>query len=283
MRTFLDLLYRELPSQEAYLTLTAIHPDKSRPAPSRHLRLNDPGLDDALQRLTQMQALGYGAFFGVATRRANLGRWTRGGRADLSLLPALFADLDQPTTNLERFPIPPTFTVSSGRGRHLYWLLAQPTADFARAETLMRGLARMLHGDPMTSPQALRLPGSLNTKYQPARPCELLEAEPHRLYQLADFEELLSPPSAPTTIRTSAPSGDWLDTRKQDIAHILMRDYEGFLKSNGWIASLCPCGHERDHPGAHFSYHPGLGVARCFGRHGKMLVKDLWQVLGARR
>jgi len=285
MRAFLNLLYRELPGQESYLTLTAIHPDKAHPAPSRHIRLDDgAGLEDALTRLSRMQDLGYGAFFGVATRRADLGRWTRGGRADLALLPALFADVDKPDVNLERFPLPPTLTVSSGRGLHLYWMLAQPTHDFTRAETIMRGLARVLNGDSMTAPQALRLPGSLNTKYTPARRCELLEAEPHRLYQLADFEELLQPPPpAPRRVQTAALRGDWLETRKQDIAHILLNEYQGVMKPNGWIASLCPCGHEKDSPGRHFNYHPGIGVARCFGKHGKMLVKDLWGVLGARR
>lgn len=285
MRTFLNLLYRELPGQESYLTLTAIHPDKAHPAPSRHIRLDDEvGLDDALIRLSRMQDLGYGAFFGVATRRADLGRWTRGGRPDLALLPALFADVDKPTPYADIFSPPPTLTVSSGRGLHLYWMLAQPTHDFTRAETIMRGLARVLNGDSMTAPQALRLPGSLNTKYTPARPCELRSMEPHRLYQLDDFKEVIRSPEPLQKPRPALPaSGSTLNARKQEIAHILIRDYQGFLKSNGWIASLCPCGHEKDSPGAHFNYHPGIGVARCFGRHGRMLVKDLWQVLGARR
>src|SRR5450631_1999794 len=81
----------------AFLTLTAIHPDGRHPAPSRHIRLNDrQALNMALADLLEANRRGWGAYFGVAPRQADLGRWTRGGKQQLASLPALFIDLDRP-------------------------------------------------------------------------------------------------------------------------------------------------------------------------------------------
>lgn len=64
------------------------------------------------------------------------------------------------------------------------------------------------------------------------------------------------------------------------VVHVLLRDYAGFVQHNGWIGALCPCGHSRDQPGRHFGFSPQHGVARCFGRHGQLLVKELCTLIG---
>lgn len=281
---FLHTLFKHIPTPDQhYLTLTALHPD-GRPAPSRHLRLDSPDLPDAVARLHAMAPHGYGGFFGIATRTSDLGRWQRGGRADLGLLPALYADIDRPLEQtlkrLEDFSPPPTYTVSSGCGAHLYWMLQYPTHDLKQAEPILHGLGKALGGDKLTVAQSMRLPGTLNTK--PGRDnasCRILSHEPHRLYFLDDFERFLPALVAKQSVPQRRTRWPYLDDLKRLIADILRRDFGGYQKPNGWIAARCPCGHSRDAPGMHFGYHPEYGVGRCFGKHGRLLVKDLCQVM----
>src|SRR5690349_1626687 len=83
--------------QPSFLTLTAIHPDGRHPTPSQHIPLGDSkALALALDKLIAANHVGWGAHIGVAPRKTNLGRWSRGGKADLSELPALFVDVDDP-------------------------------------------------------------------------------------------------------------------------------------------------------------------------------------------
>ena len=55
--------------------------------------------------------------------------------------------------------------------------------------------------------------------------------------------------------------------------------YSGRWQRNGWLAALCPCGHQRDGPGMHFGFNPLSGVGVCLGRHGRLLLKDLCLLL----
>src|SRR5262249_52472150 len=140
-------------------------------------------------------------FFGVASRLKS-GNGTLENCADLH---ALWIDLDFKTPGdlsgrrrRKAFP-PPSIVVSSGGGRHAYWLLKEPIdlrRDAAHAKNLLQRLAAALGGDPRAAEPAriLRVPGSLNHKYQPARPVQVLEAKAaRRRYSLADIEKALPP------------------------------------------------------------------------------------------
>src|SRR5579859_7804824 len=131
------------------LTLTGLPPDSlDCLTPSRHVRLADKArLEKTLARLAEANLYGWGAVIAIATRRADLGRYRRGARRDLAELPALFVDLDDPEqaqARLKDFPLPPSITVSSGLGSHAYWILRQPTKDFAAADRALRVLAEWL-------------------------------------------------------------------------------------------------------------------------------------------
>ncbi|MBC7870870.1 MAG: hypothetical protein H7Y09_08525 [Chitinophagaceae bacterium] len=45
-------------------------------------------------------------------------------------------------------------------------------------------------------------------------------------------------------------------------------------------SGLCPCGHARDSPGAHFFFNPTVGCGRCHARHGPLWLTDLCSVPG---
>src|SRR5690606_39223365 len=139
------------------------------PTPSRHVPVGDPArLARTLDRLRAANELGWGAYVAVATRKTDLGRWRRGGQDDLLALPALFADIDRPPEEvlpeLRDFQPAPSCIVASGRGVHVYWLLATPTQDMHQAKRVLHGLAAALGGDVMSPAQSMRLVGTRNTK-----------------------------------------------------------------------------------------------------------------------
>ncbi|HLU11979.1 MAG TPA: hypothetical protein VK003_20050 [Oceanobacillus sp.] len=142
------------------LTLTAIHLDGNYCKPSRHIPLNNPAaLHEVLAKLDGANALGWGAYFAVGLRRPGLTRWQRGGTADVVALPALFVDVDDPSSSaLERLRSTspaPSCIVYSGGGYHAYWWLGEPATDLELARRLLRGLAAALHGDMLSVAQSL--------------------------------------------------------------------------------------------------------------------------------
>lgn len=282
---FLRALYEGV--EEGFITLTAIHPLRQHAAPSRHVHIKDvPALTEALHHLEKANQQGWGAYFAVALRHANLGRWRRGGKRDLLSLPALWVDIDtEPETALIRlrnFAIPPSCVIRSGGGVHGYWFL-RPTGAFADADNALRGLAATLGGDKTNVAQSLRLPGSINTK--PARNgavCKIIDLHPERRYSLSDFKKQIAykqPQTRSNHPRRILMKGDLNPSLIHAVSDCLLSEYRGFIKPNGYLAALCPCGHCHDLPGSHFYFDTTRALGICFGRHGRLLLKDLCEVL----
>jgi hypothetical protein len=280
--------------QPAFLTFTAIHPDKLRLRPSCHIPVGHPrALRLTVDRLMQANQQGWGAYFGVATRRPGLRRWQRGGKRDLLSLPAVFVDLDQPDpgilAKMELFDLPPSCVISSSENSyHVYWFI-QPTSELAEADRVLRGLAQHFGGDvSMTSDQSLRLVGGQNTKRNRNNwRCQIVSLHPDRKYTLGAFRSVLPSLPAPTPhIHVRLPSSevyltaDKFRTARQAVESALYRDFGGYLKPNGFVAALCPYGHTRDYPGNHFSWNSRSGVGYCFGRHATVNLLDLADRLG---
>lgn len=278
---FLETLFGGI--QQGFLTLSAIHHNGQRPTPSRHVSVFDQyAIRRALADLMVANNRGWHATVSIGLRRQPLDRWRRGGKADVSQLPALFADLDdRPDVvlpRLKRFEPPASMVVSSGHGIHSYWLLTEPTRNLGKADRVLAGLARKLKGDRVTVASAMRLPGTLNHKAKPVM-CRMLECYPVRRYALDDFAAYIRPPQLtrlpPRPLATSLNRHDQIEA----ITATLMRDYGGKWQRNGWLAAYCPCGHAHDRPGQHFGFHPVSGVGHCFGRHGTLSVHQLAQIL----
>ncbi len=113
-----------------------------------------------------------------------------------------WVDLDfktNPTPDLGLVP-PPTATVRTGGGLHLYWRIDN-VIDDAEQRSILRGLCTAVGGDPASAEPAriLRAPGTLNQKYSPPRPCELESADwdlsyeswqlPHEAERIAETME----------------------------------------------------------------------------------------------
>lgn len=270
------------------LTLTAIHPDGKHPTPSRHVRLDDPtALQDAIERLNAANALGWGAYFAVGLRRPGLTRWKRGGAADVIALPALFVDIDDPSSEalgrLQCAQLKPSCIVSSGGGYHAYWWLNEPTTDLNTARLLLRGLAEALGGDSLSVAQSLRVVGSVNTK--PSRGnvmCSLLELHERR-YALDDFAAYLPRPSPRPTLQRSQittpyiPSADLLTL----VVSALMQ--RGGRMRGDWVNGACPFPEHHRNADQHASF--GFNMRSAYGFcHvcGTLLLKDLCAALNVR-
>ncbi|MEO8610961.1 MAG: DNA-primase RepB domain-containing protein [Chloroflexota bacterium] len=291
---FLDVLFERCTRlrSSSCLTFTMIHPTGQQPTPSRHIPLdNRTALADTLQRMSDTNRLGWGAYFAVGLRKPGLSRWKRGGAAEVVALPAFYTDIDDPTEDtlikLRRARLPPSVIVHSGGGYHAYWLLDEPTTDLNLTKQVLQGLARTFGGDGLSSAQSLRLPGTVNCKPERSGAlCRLVEAS-DRHYCLSDFQPSIPPTPHPLVRRPAARASILTGDRTlnvelvRTITAVLYRDYAAReQRRSDWLAALCPCGHVRDAPGAHFFFNPTIGCGRCHGRHGTLRLTDLSSILG---
>jgi hypothetical protein len=149
--------------------------------------IRDPRVENLFVNINELDTIpsivkahaGQNAFFGVGLRR--LGDGTKNG---ITEIPALWADLDlgkmtetaraDTLARLSGFPLRPSLQVNSGGGRHLYFLLKEPAGpeDIVTVEGLLRRLAAYLGGDRLVcdASHIMRIPGTLNHKYNPPRP-----------------------------------------------------------------------------------------------------------------
>jgi hypothetical protein len=291
---FLDVLFERCKrlSSSSCLTFTVIHPNGQHPTPSRHIPLdNRVVLLDSLQRLSDTNHMGWGAYFAVGLRKSGLSRWKRGGAAEVVALPAFYTDIDDPTDatliKLRGTRLPPSVIVHSGGGYHAYWLLDEPTSDLHTARQVLQGLARTFGGDGLSPAQSLRLPGTVNCKPERGGAvCHLVESS-DRHYRVSDFQPFVPPvphlQERQTAARTTHPPNS--KNLNMQLIHaittVLYRDYAAReQRRSDWLEALCPCGHTRDSPGAHFFFNPAIGCGRCHGRHGTLRLTDLCSVLG---
>jgi hypothetical protein len=287
LQPFFYHLYHPCSPLDACLTLTAIHPAGNRPTPSRHIPLRDSkALLDALTDLQAANRQGWGAYFAVGLRKPGLGRWKRGGVAEVVALPALFVDVDDPSDDtrlrLERMSPTPSCIVFSGGGYHAYWWLDEPLSDMTRARELLQGLAERAGGDRLSPAQSLRLPTTINNKPgRDGRRCEI------RLLTEARYLLNAFPRAAPkqrpeprcsnrrTTSTRFVPSLALIEAVTQTFAG------QGYRSAGEWLKGRCPFPERHKHGDQHasFAFNTRTGYGYCHVC-GTLLLKDLCPVLG---
>lgn len=290
-QAFLEALFA--PCKQGFLTFTAIHPGGQHPTPSRHVMVGDLArLTQTVDRLTEANRQGWGAYVAVATRKTNLGRWRRGGQDNLLALPALFVDVDDPSTEaLQRLQTtnPPASCITfTGGGYHAYWWLQTPLTDFDLARRLLHALAAKLGGDRLSSAQSLRLPQTQNTKPERGNAlCKIIVLRGVR-YTLADFDLPVKHHVPPRTVprtpsrcrRTNANYALNPDLIAAATDTLLDR---GYRRSGDWLSGPClfPERHQHNDHHASFGFNTRTAYAHCF-RCGSMLLKELCQTLTIR-
>ena len=160
-------------------------------------------------------------YFGVHPAKAKKGPNERARIDDVSAINCLFAELDVKDyggdkdavlAHLATLAVEPSVVVDSGGGFHCYWLLTNPfeldtPEHLERAKHAQAAWVVYAGGDPGAKDLArvLRVPGTANLKYAPARKVIFERANFARLYKLADLEVLAQPKtqSAPNVNHTS--------------------------------------------------------------------------------
>ncbi len=126
---------------------------------------------------------------------------------------------------LRDFPLRPTYIIASGGGTCTCTGNSRNPSGgeyLPQVEAILRGIARILHGDMASAEAAhvLRPVGMLNRKYDPPRRVEVIESNPEALYNLSDFDlyadaELPEPTTTPSTgdapLRRPSPGRDRTD------------------------------------------------------------------------
>jgi hypothetical protein len=272
------------------LTLTAIHPDGKDRTPSRHIPLNQlDRLEDPLHRLLQANQMGWGAYVAIGLRRKGLTRYRRGGLSDIVALPALFVDVDNPSSStlkhLQSMRPEPSCITFTGGGYHAYWWLNEPLTDMQLARHLIRGLAHQTDGDSLSPAQSLRLVGSHNTKLERNNAlCHAIALNDNR-YPIETFTSLIPQPKpiqlrsiprqhAKQTSSSKTINPDLIQAVSQHLISL------GYVQRGDWLCGSCPYPENHNHDDQHYSFGFNMqtGYGHCF-RCGSILVKDIHRIL----
>lgn len=195
VESFLCALYRGV-EVECYLEL------RPAAAPSVFLPLDGGGpmmwlkpWADLEKHMARLEAHAkWQPFFGVAPRIEP----THGRADNCACITAVVADIDFKRIGEEAaaeaiaaHPFSPSIVVNTGGGFHCYWLLTEPLFDTERAVRLLSAWgATVPESDAVFDlPRVLRLPGSLNRKYDPPRRAVIEVFEPERRYTVEELEE----------------------------------------------------------------------------------------------
>ena len=184
-------------------------------------RLFTSDIDKATRWVCELPA-GLDVYYGVNPRRKGGG----GKKADVKRIRGVCADVDDKhfadgragaLATLAAFALLPSAVIDSGGGLQALWYLDEPLAItepddplIPAFEDLQKRLYEALGGLDAVQDisRVFRLPGTLNAKYDPARPVAVIEQNPAALYTLSDFERVLPPPAPRSRPAVAYPKGD---------------------------------------------------------------------------
>lgn len=180
-----DRLFLDLPRQNT-IDIRAIKRELPEDSPDKIRQRFFINTIGAMQWAKQQALEGFEAYYGVAVRKGH-----DGSKAGVAYTRALWADLDgsRPLKDLTSFILPPGVVVHSGTGMHAYWFLTDPLSDLQILENMLKLIQTSFGGDPGAAEAArvLRVPGTLNYKYNPPRPVEVVYQEDAN-YTLEDLQ-----------------------------------------------------------------------------------------------
>jgi len=161
-------------------------------------------------------------YFSVHPRLTRLQGKQRGGNQEVAAVNCLYAEVDQKdgwtAEKVQALDPAPSVVVASGGGWHLYWLLPDPVLvtdeNYTSLIDLQYDWVEYIGGDPGAQDLArvLRVPGSLNSKYNPPRPVKVIRADFACLYNLDQLRTFIPPPAdADKGIDQERQSAGWQD------------------------------------------------------------------------
>lgn len=195
-------------------------------------------------------------YFGIHPTSKAKGKWERALIEDITVVNCLFAEFDAKDYGSKEAAYEhiielqlPTVLVDSGGGYHAYWILSEPyqihnATDLETMRDIQSRWVNFVGGDPGAKDLArvLRVPGTLNLKYDPPRQVEFLFADFDLTYDLNELVEQMPVQPEPTT----APAPDnrpvWNGERKGDkwLTEAVGKARPGNRNETGfWLAQQC--------------------------------------------
>jgi hypothetical protein len=222
----------------------------ANPAKKRVIQKLYPTIDDACAAAANLQKEGFDAYFGLATfiddksRRADNAGHLKSFFLDIDCGPEKDASEGYPggqgdgLAALRKFVsivgLPDPLIVSSGRGLHVYWPLAEPITpqEWLPAAERLKALC-VTHGlvaDPAVTAdvaRVLRVPGTLNFKDSPPKPVEIISEPPEPLM----FSEFKTTIGATKPASTNATFFSPLSSVEDDVTNALLGNYINVFKN----------------------------------------------------
>jgi hypothetical protein len=96
----------------------------------------------------------------------------------------------------------PSAIIRSGGGYHCYWFLKHEVTDIETLSATLFQWVEFVGADTSAKDitRVLRIPGTLNHKYQPPRPVQIKVWEPNRVYEFNQLREAIPPPPPPPPV-----------------------------------------------------------------------------------
>lgn len=144
-------------------------------------------LDKFYADIKEASAKGWNCYY-VPSVIATEGRRTKSNFKESRVA---WLDYDLPTQEIPKTTHEPSFVVQSSPGKyHMYWLLDKAEGPWpveGANKFLIQDVGEGADKSGYDCTQLLRVPGTLNYKYDPPTPVELVKAEPSRVYPVKTF------------------------------------------------------------------------------------------------
>lgn len=188
----------------------------------------------------------------------------------VSVINTLFSEFDVKHFNskeqilayIQNLAFQPTVLIDSGGGYHAYWFLAEPhpiedESERRRIQALQASWVKFTGGDPGAKDLArvLRIPGTLNYKYDPPRPVAFVWYNAQCLYSLDELRAAIPGELQASETHTPSKHGAKQERRKTNLivwaAELLERldpsrcdDYESWVATGMALSELGAAGQE---------------------------------------
>lgn len=215
-----EFLARVWGDEQGYAEITVIRKSGVSSYPWFYPQSFEQCLGSILRHANELRVGDSGIYFGVALRRE---KWPRPGKEidpktgrpkqefrgteDNALCATtLWADLDFPGAHkgktitpetakklLSELPTQPSCIVHTGGGIQVYWFLKEAATgeDLWRLKSINQALSTYFGTDNTSDlARVFRIPGTMNPKIDPFRPCRVVFWSPDRTFNLDDFDFL---------------------------------------------------------------------------------------------
>ena len=187
-------------------------------------------------------------YFNVHPGKRQIFGRKRGGISNVEAINCLYAEFDGDKAlikeRISKLHIQPGVMIDSGGGVHCYWLLSDPVQVTASNLDQLKGLqarwVAYVGADEGAKDLAriLRLPGSINHKYNPPRPVTFIKADFTATHTLNELAALLPPVKEKPEIKHTQPPTDPSEAGENWLQKALDRATPGNRNETGfWLAT----------------------------------------------